>query len=458
MTNPDGTAMTPLPNDHSRPPEWPAPTKETAMSRFLGSTSTHVLGVCLATVLFVPAANAARCTFCVLHTFTDGNDGASPSAGLIDDNQGNLYSTTQSGGAYGFGAVYELAPNGNETALWSFDDNGADGYKPLLGNLVMDKSGDLFGTTGSGGTGSCSEGCGTVFKLAPDGSETVLYSFAGGSDGEYPYYGVVEDKDGNLYGTTYGGGANSAGTVFKVTQNGTETALYSFCSQANCTDGLGPLSQLLIGKKGNLYGTTVSGGAGANERGGGGGTVFELSPPGKGQQIWTETVLYSFQNTPDAKIPYAGLIADKSGNFYGTTYDGGTGSCSEGCGTVFKLAPDTGQCSSTTGWCETVLYSFTGGTDGTYPHAALVEDKEGNLYGTTYQGGASGDGIVFELSPDTGQCTSGTGWCETVLYTFAGGNDGASPVAALHLKGNYLYGTAEDGGADGYGTVFKVRK
>jgi uncharacterized repeat protein (TIGR03803 family) len=363
-------------------------------------------------------AQAAKSTFSVLYTFTGGDDGANPLAGLIADKQGNLYGTAEQGGTDNVGTVFELGPNGIQSVLLTFDN--ANGRHPLYGNLIADKAGNFYGTTYSGGNNY-----GSAYKLAPDETETVLYNFAGGSDGRYPTYGLIEDKHGNLYGTTYEGGANKDGEVFEVTPDGNETVLYSFCSATNCTDGTGPYSQLVIDKSGNLFGTTINGGAADW------GTLFKLTPDG------TETVLHSFTGgTADGCYPFAGVIVDKSGNFYGTTDECGPGAD----GTVFKIAPDG---------TETLLYGFSGGNDGMSSKAALVQDKDGNLYGTTTLGGSSNDGIVFEVAPN------GT---ETILHTFTGGSDGANPYAALHLKGNWLYGTASDGGVDGYGTVFKVKK
>ena len=299
-----------------------------------------------------------------------------------------------------------------ETVLYSFGGS-PDGASPY-GGLISDSAGNLYGTTVYGGAGA-----GTVFKLSPSGTETVLYSFTGGSDGAYPYAGLIADSAGNLYGTTFGGGASYAGTVFKLSPSGTETVLHSFA----WSDGALPYGGLIADSAGNLYGTTWNGGSGSC------GTVFKLSPSG------TETVLYSFTCGIDGAYPYAGLIADGAGNLYGTTSGGGASYA----GTAFKLSPSG---------TETVLYSFTGGTDGGHPYAGLIADGGGNLYGTTGGGGALNAGTVFKLSP------SGT---ETVLYSFACSADGASPYAGLiaDSAGN-LYGTSLGGCAASNGTVFKV--
>lgn len=236
-----------------------------------------------------------------------------PYAGLVADKKGNLYGTTYAGGAAGVGTVFKLARNGTETVLFSF--GGTDGQYPYAG-LIADKAGNLYGTTSSGGEYYS----GVVFKVAANGSETVLHTF-NGTDGQFPYAELIADKAGNLYGTTTSGGNHGYGNVFKVTPGGTETSLYSFCSNNGCTDGDTPYGALIADEKGNLYGTTVEGGSDNF------GTVFELTPSG------TETVLYSFTGGNDGANPEAGLIADKSGNLYGATYLGGT----DDYGTIFTL-------------------------------------------------------------------------------------------------------------------------
>jgi uncharacterized repeat protein (TIGR03803 family) len=234
---------------------------------------------------------------------------------------------------------------------------GSDGASPGIGSLIADKEGNLYGTTYGGGNLSCSPpfGCGTVFELSPPAEgqtawkETVLYRFAGGSDGQNPEAGLIADDSGALYGTTEGGEYGNAGTVFKLTPpakgqtNWTEAVLYNFCSQPGCSDGKNPYAGLIADKEGALYGTTETGGRGGN------GTVFKLTPPGKGQTAWTEIVLHRFAGGSDGEGPIAGLIADNSGALYGTTLVGGTGAA----GTVFKLTPPAkGQ----TNWTEAVLY------------------------------------------------------------------------------------------------------
>ncbi len=273
------------------------------------------------------------------------------------------------------------------------------------------------------------------------GTESALYSFAGGSDPKLPYAGLIFDKAGNLYGTTEFGGTNGQGTVFEITPTSsgwTETVLYNFTGSA---DGGQPFASLIFDSAGNLYGTTNFGGSSNCNMGCG--TVFKLTPGSGG---WTESVLYAFTGGTDGREPYARLRFDTAGSLYGTTLLGGNiGSvCSEGCGTVFKLKPGT------SGWTESVLYAFQGAGDGAAPYDGLALDAAGNLYGTAYTGGASADGVIFKLSPGS------SGWTESVLHTFKGLSDGKYPYGDLILDaaGN-LYGTAFQGGS-GYGVVFQL--
>ncbi len=343
-----------------------------------------------------------------------------------------------------------------ETVLYNFCSQGVnclDGGGPAAG-LIMDKEGDLYGTTAFGGAYGIDcdpfpQGCGTVFQLNPSGTETVLHSFANnGTDGFYPFAGLIMDANGKLYGTTFGGGANACedvhcGTVFELTAGGTETVLHSFAPKGTIIDGISPEAGLILDANGNLYGTTNEGGAH------GYGTAFELSPPTRKGGGWTETILHSFaSNGADGLHPRAGLIMDAKGNLYGTTPGGG--SYGSG-GTVFEISPPAKKGDA---WTETVLHSFTcpqgsGCADGILPVAGLIMDANGDLYGTTNQGGAYGYGTVFELSP------SGT---ETILHNFLDNwTDGGLPDAGLIMdaKGN-LYGTTSYGGTYDGGTVFRV--
>jgi uncharacterized repeat protein (TIGR03803 family) len=318
------------------------------------------------------------------------------------------------------------------TTLYSFCSLSGcpDGADPYAG-LVQATNGDLYGTTVSGGTSGTNTN-GTVFKITPGGTLTTLYSFCSSTnctDGADPYAGLVQAANGNFYGTTYYGGTNHRGTVFKITQGGTLTTLYSFCSQTNCTDREGPLAGLVQAANGDFYGTTQY--AGAN----GGGTAFKITPGG------TLTTLYSFcsqTNCTDGADPYAGLVQAANGDFYGTTYSGGANG---NYGTVFKITP---------GGTLTTLYSFcsqTNCTDGAGPQAGLVQAADGDLYGTTVSGGTNTNGTVFKITP-TGTLTT--------LHSFNGTTDGATPAAGLvqAINGDF-YGTASSG-ANNYGTVFKI--
>jgi len=386
----------------------------------------------------------------VLYSFQGGSDGASPFAGLIADSAGNLYGTTSAGGPGtcefgGCGTVFKVAPDGTETVLYSFL-GGNDGAMPD-GGLVADRAGNLYGTTLEGG-GANNDG--TVFKIAADGAETVLYAFQGGSDGAFPRGGLIADRKGNFYGTTAAGGSancpdGGCGTVYKVKSNGQETVLHAF---QGGSDGWSPEGNVFMDTAGNLYGTTVSGGTGNPNNCGdfSCGTIFKVTQSG------TESVVYDFQGGSGGYAPEAGLTIDNAGNLYGTTAYGGTGGAQcvegqDGCGTVFRLAPDG---------TESVLYSFHGGADGWDPVARVIMDKAGNLYGTTFAGGGThctqmtaGCGMVFKLASDA---------TETVLYAFYG-KHGVQPAAGLLMgKDGLLYGTASAGGKHNNGVVFSVHK
>ena len=397
-------------------------------SRWAVAVAIIVLGVAI-----TGTQSAQAQTYNVLYTFTGGADGAFPFAPLIVDDAGNLYGTTEYGGSTQHGAVFKTDTSGNETVLYSFKTSGSgDGQYPFAG-LMLDAAGNLYGTTQFGGTYQN----GTVFKVDSSGNETVLYSFTGGSDGANPRADLAQDKRGNLYGTTYRGGSGSCvqgcGVVFKLDVMGNEIVLYSFTGGA---DGANPSAGLADDGSGKLYGTTEGGGVCC-------GTVFKLSKSGK------LTVLHTFTG-PDGSSPHGDLVLDDRGNLYGTTQAGSSGAP---YGTVFKLSKSGDL---------TVLHSFTGNADGAQPYAGLVLDEGGNLYGTTYWGGASssncqvpaGCGTVFKIAAN-GK--------ESVLHSFAGATDGAFPYAGLvQYKLGNLYGTTVYGGgnsigsASGFGTVFRL--
>ena len=395
---------------------------------------------CAATAIASPAQ-----FFSTVYSFQGPpGDGANPEAGVVHASDGNFYGTTFGGGANptgnyclstnGCGAVFKMTPSGTVTLLYSFcsQPNCSDGANPQSG-LVQASDGNFYGTTEVGGTGTgCFYGtCGTVFKITPQGTLTTLYSFCSQSDctdGADPSDALVQGSDGDLYGTTFDGGTSSCGgvgrgTVFKITLSGTLTTLHSFDSY----DGFWPYAGLVLATDGNFYGTALNGGVnGLN----GLGTVFKMTPGG------TVTALYSFCSQPnctDGDSPYGGLVQASDGNLYGTTYGGGA----NGDGTVFKI---------TLGGTLTTLHSFAGSSDGFFPYAALLQASDGNFYGTTFEGGAHNGGTVYKITP---------GGALTTLHNFPGG---ALPTSSLVQVGaENLYGTTFAGGSRSYGAVFRVK-
>ncbi|MBN3763277.1 choice-of-anchor tandem repeat GloVer-containing protein [Burkholderia sp. Ac-20365] len=387
-----------------------------------------------------------------LYSFTGtGSDGKYPSAGLIQDNLGNLFGTTTAGGAAGMGTVFMLSRNADGTyapavTLYSFTGTGSDGSNPNAG-LMIDSAGNVLGTTNGGGSANV----GTVFELTRNANGTyapavTLHSFTGsGTDGAYPDGGLIADSAGNLFGTTNQGGTASFGTVFELTRNSDGTyappaTLYSFSGTGS--DGKLPEAGLIADTGGNLFGTTSAGGTANN------GTVFELKRNSNGTYASAIT-LHSFAGTgSDGATPNSALIADSAGNLFGTTSAGGTASF----GTVFEIArnADGTYASAST------LHSFAGvSADGAYPDAGLILDGAGNLFGTTSAGGTVNMGAVFELKRNgDGIYASAI----TLLHSFTGtGADGQNPVASLILdsSGN-LFGTTNSGGSASVGTVFEL--
>ncbi|MGD0988753.1 MAG: choice-of-anchor tandem repeat GloVer-containing protein [Candidatus Sulfotelmatobacter sp.] len=395
-------------------------------------------------LIFAATASAAEKPK-TLHDFAvKGNDGSTVYSTLTLDAAGNLYGTTVDGGRYNSGIVFELSPTQsglwNETILYNFKGGGGDGANPHSAP-VFDSAGNLYGSTVGGGLNAklCNSGCGVVYKLAPSGNgawtETILHEFTGGTDGGVAYAGVVLDgagniyganeiggtsgngvfyelsatsgswqevvfhnfggkpdvadayatpafDAGNIYGTSYGGGAHGQGAVYELSQsNGswTEQVLYSF---KGGNDGAEPFAPVIFDQAGNIYGTTAEGGTESV------GTAFELLVA----QGWKKVILHQFLGleSGDGANPN-GLVFDAKGNLYGTTVGGGT----DNPGTIFKLTP------TSHGWKETILYNFTGGNDGAYPSASPTLDSAGNLFGTTLWGGPAGDtvgGVAFELA------------------------------------------------------------
>jgi uncharacterized repeat protein (TIGR03803 family) len=338
----------------------------------------------------------------VLHTFdgTDGADGIFPRAGLVFDKAGNLYGTTFVGGLYRAGTVFELTPQAGggwtETVLHNFSYLEGSANGPTA-PLILDLGGNVYGTTTGGGA----YGQGVIFELSPQagGGWTYkrLHAFGNGKDGQLPQGGLVLDGAGNLYGTTAAGGAYGGGTVFKLApaMGGvwTEKILHHF--NRTYKVGWAQYGGLIFDSSGDLYGTTYNGGAYAIS-GVGGGTVFKLTPAVSG--AWTYATIHEFgKGKKGAQRPAAGLTFDVAGNLYGTTVSGGTGACSGGCGTAFELTPTTSG-----GWIEKILHSFDNTPDGDAPLAPVILDAAGNVYGTTLNGGPFGLGSVFELKPLAG--------------------------------------------------------
>jgi hypothetical protein len=377
--------------------------------------------VCLIAVVILTVALPASAEWKekVLYSFQGGTDGSVPAGGVVFDSAGNLYGATSGGGSgsctgwFPCGTVFELSPPAQKGGSWTesviYNFQGyqyGDGSSP--GGLVIDQAGNLYGSTGYGGTGDCvllgsKEGCGTVYELSPPQTkggawtETILYSFQGGNDGYVPDGDLVFDKAGNLYGDAIFGGGKGT----------TCNALYQYC-----------------------------------------GTVFELSPPKQKDGKWTEKVLHSFAGGNDGATPDGGLAFDSKGAIYGATSTGGNQGCktnySVGCGTVFKLAPPRTKGRA---WTEEQLHVFTGGSDGAGPNGSLVLDAKGALYGTA----GGGNGIVFRLRPGGSHQ-----WIEDVLYDFQNYRDGSGPYGLIpDLQGGF-YGTAGSG-AYYSGVLFRMK-
>ena len=377
----------------------------------------------------------------ILHNF-QSTDGQEPASELTFDSEGNLYGSTFMGGTLGYGVVYKMIPGSegwSESVL--FDFNGINGNLPS-GNVVLDSAGNFYGTAYMGGA----FGIGAAFELSPSGGGE--WNFAGlhdfsnhGGDGTYPHAGMVFDSQGNLYGTTLGGGTSGDGTIFELTRNSeggwTETILHSF----NGTYGSQPSGGVVIDASGNLYGTTYFGG-GSTACNGGCGVVYELAVKSGGG--WTYKVLHDFNNN-DGGNPSGSVTVDARGNVYGSTSQGGA----YNAGVIYRLG-------ASSGWKQTILHNFnSSGVDGNDPFGYLAQDSAGNLYGVTQNGGPYAAGIVFELSP-----RSSGPWKERILHAFnPNTGDGSFPNGGVVLDGSgNLYGTTENSGAYGYGVVFEIKR
>jgi len=397
------------------------------------TTACAALALCALTTATVPAQ-----TFTTLHSFCseigDGcPDGQNPRAGLVQTKDGDLYGTTEFGGAGVagiFGTIFKITPDGTLTTLQSL--GGAnEGIYPYAG-LIQAASGDLYGTTSQGGVNAE----GTVFQIGPTGSLTTVYAF-GLIHGSQPWAGLAQTANGDLYGTTNKGGRYNYGTVFRITATGTLMTIHSFCSQGPpCTDGAYPEAGVIPGADGALYGTTNEGGVKSCPKLGCG-TIFKITPSGQ------LTTLHSF-SWSDGGAPDAGLVQAPDGYFYGTTGDGTTGG-----GTVFKITP---------AGVLTTLYTFcsvNGCEDGGGPNG-LIQAANGLLFGTTNGGGAHAGGTIFKITPSGALST---------IYSFcsqSGCADGSAPVGALVQAGDgSFYGATFSGGTSrtcgsGCGTVFRL--
>ena len=365
-------------------------------------------------------------TFKILLYF-DGTNGAGGS-NLITLLNGSLGGVTGGGGEYltscnapyGCGTIFQLSPGPYITTMFSFD--GSDGQFPL--GLLQAFNGELYGTTEEGGANSCANylqnGCGTVFKMSGNGVVTTIYNFCSQpncADGFEPSAGLLQAANGDFYGTTIGG----YGSVFRISSDGVLNVVYTFCSMPGCSDGESPWATLAEAPNGDLYGTTSSGGNLQCSGGGGCGTVFELSPAG------VLTTLYTFSG--DYRQAPSGLTQSSSGDLYGTTTNGGNNDCAsapQGCGTVFKITPD-GE--------FTTLYAFSG-FDGQWPTSGVIQATDGNLYGTTGQGGSGGCGTIFSITPQ-GQLTT--------LYSLDC-SEANSPAGLVQATDGNFYGTTRYGG------------
>jgi uncharacterized repeat protein (TIGR03803 family) len=386
----------------------------------------------MATCAAAWAASATK----LVYSFGGGADGEYTDTELVRDNAGNLYGTSVQGGIYGGGTVFQVTPAGGHTVLYNFT-GGVDGGEPYKG-VTLDAQGNLYGTAVTGGGGSCEGGCGVVFKLTNAGgtwTQNVIHTFLG-SDGSGPGSPVAIDNHGNVFGTTPTGGASGMGVVYELKRAGGGgwkfAVIHSFTGGND--GGGGSASPFLIDAAGNLYGVCTVGGAN------GFGTVYEMSLI---QGKWRLTTLYAFKDQPDGALPYGGVIADKAGNLYGTTYYAGANDL----GAVYRLTRGHGA------WTESVLYSFKGGTDGASPISSLVADAAGNFYGTTSDGGAAtcSCGVIFKMT----RGAAGK-WTESVAYRFPG-----TPQPGFAYNGmvggsdGNFYGATVHGGSGNDGAVYE---
>jgi uncharacterized repeat protein (TIGR03803 family) len=389
----------------------------------------------------------------VLHAVGDKN--SHPESGVVLDDAGNLYGVIGSGGAYGAGEIFRLSPSANgwqETVLYSFHYHGDGGWDPV-GPLVVDKGGNIFGVTEQGGSACAPSGCGVAFELTPSSgeewNEIVLHTFTGESgDGSVPFSGLIPDSAGNLYGTTGGGGSANpdcfCGTVFELSPGSdgqwTESILYAF---QGGSDGDRPVYQLAFDGAGNLYGVTSDGGGLGYCGNDGCGTAFELSPNGSGQ--WSEIVLFRFDYGATPEDPTSGVFVNSAGQVFG---EAAFGTNAGQNGVVFELTPSAGQ------WSLSDVSTFTNG-DGVYPRTTLVEDQAGNLFGTTITGGAFNEGSVYELELASGGGWNEK-MIYSFTPQQVRGYGGPNPSALIVDSAGNLYGETQEGGQFGGGMVYEL--
>ena len=399
--------------------------------------------ILLATVclfaLPLSAFGAHAATTHIIYSFAGGVDGEYADTDLVRDASGNLYGSTVQGGDHASGTVWQLHPNGDgtwtHTVLYSFT-GGSDGGEPYKG-VTLDATGNLFGTAVTGGSGACEGGCGVAYEVANNGgtwTQSVIHAFAGAADGSGPGAGLTVGPDGALYGMAPTGGADGAGTVYRMWQQSGAWQFAVIHTFTGGEDGAGGSAGRLLFNGLNLYGAATSGGRY------GGGVVYELSPLASGP--WPLRVLYAFKGDPDVSFPYGGLMFDGTGNLYGTAYYDGEFDA----GGVYQLTPKRRGA-----WKERVLYDFHGGTDGGSSIANLVSDSAGNLYGTTSAGGFGGQGVIFRLMPkDSGR------WKEKVMHDFTGTPDGAFPYNGMVGDGaGHFFGATTQGGAHDEGAIYE---
>ena len=422
------------------------------MKKNLNSPSLNLRPIVIGLLFLATSALAGAQTEKAIYTFLGQPDGRMPEGPVVFDRSGNLYGATPFGGAFGLGSIYKLTRSGSswtETILYSFGTTTNDATTPV-GNVVFDAKGNLYGAAALGGV----NGAGAVFELSPPAisggtwTETTLYSFSLVDTKDPAPCGLLWLNGLHLYGVAMMGGTGN-GSIFELTPPATsggswlEQTIYAFTGGS---DGKYPgfgCGPLIADKSGNLYGSTEKGGSTNN------GTVFELSPPATSGGSWTKNILYSFASgTSDGQLPAGPLAFDANGNLFGTTDIGGSHVHE---GTVFELTPAGGGL-----WSESIVYSFGGfSTDGYGPYDGVLFDKAGNMYGTTVSSVSNNNGTVWELTPPA---TSGEAWTETILHNFTGGSDGGEPYSPLIAgPSGVLYGTTLDGGgSNSAGVVYQL--